>query len=107
MVCRIHSYSSLTREPHLPQQSDRVAHVDPGFLYFLHRSRDVIQDSSHWVDTEQKQMIKVIFQTLFFFRATDVCISAPSIATKIWDSARAGETAKNPEETRLSGLPHS
>lgn len=54
-----------------------------------------------------KQMVVVIFYTLFLLRATDVCISVPSITTETWDSARAEETAKNPEEVTLSGLPHS
>lgn len=60
-----------------------------------------------WTILQQNRMAVVIFYTLFLLRTTDVCISVSSITTETWDSARAEETAKNPEEVTLSGMAHS
>lgn len=107
VICRIHSYSSLSRETHLPQEGDGVAHVEPGLVYFLKQQQICSANGEGWAILQQHQVVVVIFYTLFLLRTTDVCISAPSITTETWDSARAEETTKNPEEVTLSGMAHS
>lgn len=84
-----------------------MAQVEPGFVYFLKQQQIRQVNGEYWVMIRQNQIVVVIFYTLFLLRATEVCISVPSITTEAWDSARAEETAKNPEEITLSGLPHS
>lgn len=84
-----------------------MAHVEPGFVYFLKQQQKRSANGECWAIRRQNQTFAVVFDTLFLLRTTDVCISAPSIATETWDSARAEETAKNPEEVTLSGTAHS
>lgn len=84
-----------------------MAHVEPGFVYFLKQQQICSANGECWASLQQNQMVVVIFYTLFLLRTTDVCISVPSITTETWDSARVEETARNPEEVTLSGMAQS